>query len=65
MIEHGGWQTIQRNDITIHVRALGGQAQAQLEHDGTFVSLISDTLTAEELTALAESLKPAPTATSF
>jgi hypothetical protein len=63
MIEHGGWQTITHDGTDVQVRAPDGpsrQAQAYIERSDTFVFLMSETLTGDELAALAAGLKPAP-----
>ncbi len=63
MIQHGGWQTITHHGTDIQVRAPDGpsrQAQAYIERCGTFVFLISETLSGDELATLAAGLKPAP-----
>ncbi|MBV9536762.1 MAG: hypothetical protein JO321_15265 [Solirubrobacterales bacterium] len=64
MIKHDEWQTITRNGTDVRARAPGGQAQAYIERDGTFVFVSSDTLTAEQLAGLAAGLKPAPNTSS-
>ena len=63
MIKHGGWRTITRNGTDVQVRVPGGpasQAQAYIERSETFVFLMSETLTGDELATLAAGLKPAP-----
>lgn len=63
MIKHGGWRTIARDGTDVQARTPGGpgsQAQAYIERGETFVFLISETLTGEELATLATGLKPAP-----
>jgi uncharacterized protein DUF4245 len=63
MIQHGGWQTITRDGTDVQVRAPDGptrQAQAYIERSKTFVFLMSETLTGDELATLAAGLKPAP-----
>jgi hypothetical protein len=64
MLKRDDWQTITRNGADVKVRAPGGQAQAHVERDETFVFLTSETLTAEQLTSIAARLKPAPAAPS-
>jgi hypothetical protein len=61
MINHDEWKTITRNGVDVRVRDPGGQAQAYIERDGTFVFFTSDTLAAEQLAGLAAGLKAAPT----
>jgi outer membrane lipoprotein-sorting protein len=63
MIKHGGWRTITRNGTDVQVRTPGGpgsQAQAYIERSETFVFLMSETLTGDELATLAAGLKPVP-----
>jgi hypothetical protein len=63
MIEHGGWRTITRDGTDVQVRTPGSpssQAQAYIERSETFVFLMSETLTGDELATLAAGLKPAP-----
>jgi hypothetical protein len=42
-----------------------GQAQVELERDGTFVHLMSDNLTRDQLLTIAAGLRPAPTTSSI
>jgi hypothetical protein len=63
MLKRDDWRTINRNGTYIKVRS-GGQTQAHIERDETFVFLTSETLTAEQLATIAAGLKPAPTASS-
>ena len=61
MINDENWQEVARNGTSVRVRpAEWGQAQAHLERDGTFVSLVSDNLTGDQLATIAASLRPAP-----
>lgn len=61
MVNSDDWQEITRNGTWVKVRPAGwGQAQAHLEHEGTFVFLISDNLTSDQLATLTVSLVPAP-----
>lgn len=58
------WQDVERDGTVVRVtktEALGSQAQAHLERDGTFVVLTSETLNSDQLA----NLKPAPTAGSI
>lgn len=56
-----GWQEISRDGTPITVRPTSwGQAQAHLEREGTFVFLVSDNLTSDQLATLAAGLRPAP-----
>jgi hypothetical protein len=61
------WKEVSRNGTVVHVTKpqQGPQAQAHVERDGTFVFLISDTPTGEQLVTLAASLKPAPSTSSI
>jgi hypothetical protein len=61
MVNHGDWQDQTHGGTPIKVRPAGwGQAQAHLERNGTFVFLVSDNLTADQLATIAASLRPAP-----
>lgn len=61
MVADENWQQITRNEISIQVRpAEWGQAQAYLERDGTFVFLVSNNLTADQIATLAAGLRAAP-----
>ena len=68
MIKHGGWRTVTRNATDAQVRTpdgAGTQAQAYIERSETFVFLMSETLTGDELATLAAGLKPAPSTRRF
>jgi outer membrane lipoprotein-sorting protein len=68
MIQHGGWQTISRDRTDVQVRAPDGpsrQVQAYIERSETFVFLMSETLTGDELATLATGLKPAPSTSTI
>ena len=63
-----GWDEINRDGKLIHVTkpgASGHQVQAHFERDGTFVFLMSETLSAEQLTTIAAGLRPAPSTSTF
>ena len=63
MMKHGGWRTITHDGTDVQVHAPDGpsrQAQAYIERSKTFVFLMSETLTGDELATLAAGLKPAP-----
>lgn len=63
----GGDEVVQ-NGTAIHVTkpgAPGHQVQAHLERDGTFVFLMSETLTSEQLATIAAGLRPAPGTSSI
>lgn len=57
-IKHDEWQTITRNGTDVRLRVPGKQAQAYVEHDGTFVFLTSKTLITERLAGFAAGLRP-------
>jgi hypothetical protein len=68
MIEHGGWRTITRNGTDVRARTPdgpGSQPQAYIERRETFVFLMSETLTGDELATLAARLRPAPSTRSI
>jgi hypothetical protein len=61
MVNGDDWQDLTRDGTSIKVRPSGwGQAQAHLERDGTFVFLVSDNLTSDQLATIAAGLRPAP-----
>jgi outer membrane lipoprotein-sorting protein len=61
-----GWETVPRGGIEMKTRpARWGQAQVELERDGTFVHLMSDNLTREQVLTIAGGLRPAPTTSSI
>jgi hypothetical protein len=61
MVNEGDWQEVTRDGTSVKVRPAGwGQAQAHLERDGTFVFLVSDNLTADQIGTIAAGLRPAP-----
>jgi len=61
MVNSDDWQDLTRDGASIKVRPSGwGQAQAHLERDGTFVFLVSDNLTSDQLATIAAGLRPAP-----
>jgi hypothetical protein len=63
-----GWHNVERDGTVVRVTqpdALGPQAQAHLERDGTFVFLMSETLNSGQLAKLAAGLKPAPGASGI
>jgi hypothetical protein len=64
--EGEGWETVTRGGIEMRTRpATWGQAQVELERDGTFVHLMSDNLTRDQVLTVAAGLRPAPTASSL
>ena len=61
-----GWETVTRGGIEMKTRpARWGQAQVELEHDGTFVHLMSDNLTRDQVLTIAAGLRPAPSTSSI
>jgi hypothetical protein len=60
-----GWETYTRGGIEMKTRpARWGQAQVELERDGTFVHLMSDNLTRDQVLTIAAGLRPAPSTSS-
>jgi hypothetical protein len=61
-----GWETVTREGIEMRARpATWGQAQVELEREGTFVHLMSDNLTQDQVLTIAAGLRPAPTTSSI
>lgn len=61
-----GWETVTRAGIEMRTRpATWGQAQVELEREGTFVHLMSDNLTRDQVLTIAVGLRPAPTTSSI
>jgi hypothetical protein len=61
-----GWETVTRGGIEMKTRpARWGQAQVELERDGTFVHLMSDNLTRDQVLSIAAGLRPAPSTSSI
>jgi hypothetical protein len=61
-----GWETVTRGGIEMKTRpARWGQAQVELERDGTFVHLMSDNLTRDQVLTIAAGLRPAPSSSSI
>jgi hypothetical protein len=61
-----GWETVTRGGIEMKTRpARWGQAQVELERDGTFVHLMSDNLTRDQVLRIADGLRPAPSTSSI
>ncbi len=66
MISDDRWHEVVRDGATVMVTRAGfGQAQAHLKRDGTFVFIVSDNLTSEQLATIAAGLRPAPTTCSI
>lgn len=60
------WETVARGGIEMRTRpARWGQAQVELEREGTFVHLMSDNLTRDQVLAVAAGLRPAPATSSI
>lgn len=61
-----GWETVTRGGIEMKARpARWGQAQVELERQGTFVHLMSDNLTRDQVLTIAAGLRPAPSTSSI
>ncbi len=61
-----GWEIVTRKGIEMRTRpATWGQAQVELEREGTFVHLMSDNLTRDQVLTIAAGLRPAPATSSF
>ena len=61
-----GWETVTRGGIEMRTRPeRWGQAQVELERDGTFVHLMSDNLTRDQVLKIAAGLRPAPSTSSI
>jgi hypothetical protein len=61
MDDEENWENVTRGGTAMRTRpARCGQAQVELERDGTFVHLMSDNLTRDQLTRIAGDLRPAP-----
>ena len=55
------WENVTRHGIPMRTRPEHwGQAQVELEQEGTFLHLMSDNLTQDQLLTLAAGLRPAP-----
>ncbi len=67
MLADDEWDDVSRDGRAIRAtrRDARSEAQAQLEHHGTFVILTSRTLTRDQLATIAAGLKPAPTTSSI
>jgi hypothetical protein len=66
MGEGDDWEDVSRAGIPMKARpARWGQAQVELEMHGTFVHLMSDNLTRDQVLAIAGRLRPAPSASSI
>jgi len=66
MIHDKNWQEVARDGTSVRVRpAEWPQAQAHIERDGTFVFLVSDNLTGDQLATIAAGLRPAPSTRSI
>jgi hypothetical protein len=66
MVNDENWQEVARDGTSVRVRPTEwAQAQAHLERDGTFVFLVSDNLTGEQLATIAAGLRLAPSTGSI
>ena len=62
------WEQVRAGEYAarVHPRGeRGPQSQLRLEHDGTSVMMFSDTLSGDQLVAIAALLVPAPTASKL
>lgn len=60
------WERVTRGGIPMWTRPEHwGQSQVELERDGTFVHLMSDNLTRDQLLTIAAGLRPAPSTSSI
>jgi hypothetical protein len=60
------WETVTRGGIEMKTRpARWGQTQVELERDDTFVHLMSDNLTRDQVLTIAAGLRPAPSTSSI
>jgi hypothetical protein len=60
------WETVTQGGREIKTRpATWGQAQARFEDHGTYVNLMSDNLTRDQLVSIAAKMRPAPTASDI
>ena len=60
------WENVTRDGLPMRTRpARWGQAQVELERSGTFVHLMSDNLTRDQLLKIAAGLRPAPSTSSI
>jgi hypothetical protein len=60
------WETVTHGERTIKTRpASWGQAQARFESEGTYVNLMSDNLTRDQLVKIAAEMRPAPSTSSI
>ena len=61
IIDDEKWEVVDRDGTSVRIRpAEWPQAQAHVERDGTFVFLVSDNLTGDQLATIAAGLRPAP-----
>jgi hypothetical protein len=60
------WENVSRDGTPMRTRpARWGQAQVELERDGTYVHLMSDNLTRDQVLTIAAGLRPAPSTSSI
>ncbi|MHA7649011.1 DUF4245 family protein [Mycobacterium sp. ML4] len=66
LINGQNWQQVDGDEVSVRVApAESPHAQAHLERDGTFVFLVSDTLTRDQLVTIAARLRTAPSAANI
>ena len=66
VIHDENWQEVARDGTSVRVRpAEWPQAQAHIERNGTFVFLVSDNLTGDQLAMIAAGLRPSPSTGSI
>ena len=65
-VDEENWENVTRDGIAMRTRpADWGQAQVELELEGTWVHLMSDNLTRDQVLRIAASLRPAPSMSSI
>lgn len=66
LVDEENWENVTRDGIAMKTRpAHWGQAQVELELEGTWVHLMSDNLTRDQVLRIAAGLRPAPTTSSI
>jgi hypothetical protein len=65
-VDEENWENVTRDGIAMRTRpAHWGQAQVELELEGTWVHLMSDNLTRDQVLRIAAGLRPAPSTSSI
>lgn len=65
-VDEENWEKVTRDGISMRTRPAGwGQAQVELELAGTWVHLMSDNLTRDQVLRIAAGLRPAPSTSSI